>query len=62
MPIFFTKKSCNRGVEPPPQMPLTVNSKRPEKAVGPDDFSCLFLRSQPVILPLKQSYKGYSFI
>ena len=25
MPIFFTKKSCNRGVEPPPQMPLTVN-------------------------------------
>ena len=24
MPIFFTKKSCNRGVEPPPQMPLTV--------------------------------------
>ena len=25
MQIFFMKKSCNRGVEPPPQMPLTVN-------------------------------------
>ena len=25
MPIFFTKKYCNRGLEPPPQMPLTVN-------------------------------------
>ena len=24
MPIFFTKKSCKRGVEQPPQMPLTV--------------------------------------
>ena len=27
MPIFFTKKSCNRGggtTPPPPQMPLTV--------------------------------------
>ena len=31
MPIFFTKKSCNRGGgnTPPPQMPLTV-----KKAVG----------------------------
>ena len=26
MPIFFTKKSCNRGVEPTPQMPLTVKA------------------------------------
>ena len=27
MPIFFTKKSCNRGggTTPPPQMPLTVS-------------------------------------
>ena len=28
MPIFFTKKSCNRGVEPTPQMPLTVNKMK----------------------------------
>ena len=29
MPIFFTKKSCNRGGwNHPPQMPLTVNTLR----------------------------------
>ena len=29
MPIFFTKKSCNRGGgTTPPQMPLTVNRKK----------------------------------
>ena len=26
MPILFTKKSCNKGVEPPPQIPLTVKT------------------------------------
>ena len=30
MPIFFTKKSCNRGVEPP-QMPLTVKGQSVDK-------------------------------
>ena len=36
------------------------DSKKPEKAVGPDaeDFSFLSLRSQTVILPLQQPYKG----
>ena len=28
MPIFFTKKSCNRGGGTPPQMPLTVKRCR----------------------------------
>ena len=28
MPIFFTKKSCNRGVEPPPQMPLSCQKRQ----------------------------------
>ena len=28
MPIFFTKKSCNRGVGTTPQMPLMVNGRR----------------------------------
>ena len=29
MPIFFTKKSCNRGGgTTPPQMPLTVKSNK----------------------------------
>ena len=26
MPIFFKKKSCNRGVEPTPELPLTVKA------------------------------------
>ena len=38
------------------------DSEKPKKAVGPDaeDFSCPFLRSQTVIVPLQQPYKGYS--
>ena len=38
------------------------DSKKTKKAVGPDaeDFSCPFLRSQIVIVPLQQPYKGYS--
>ena len=28
MPISFKKKSCNRGVEPPLQMLLTVKDKK----------------------------------
>ena len=42
MPIFFTKKSCNRGVEPPPQMPpLTVKASQQTDAEVEEYVTCI---------------------
>ena len=51
MPIFFTKKSCNRGDgTTPPQMPLTVKILELCIFYSPDlgHFQCVFFIINPI--------------
>ena len=43
MPIFFTKKSCNRGGGTTPQMPLTVKTAKYSQKVAFPSLSSLTL-------------------